>query len=284
MNSDRPRGEAAREREQELRADRALFGLDVDEARELSALAGEQSLNDPDSFEIAAAAANLAMAGGESANLELPRRVRDSILAASRDFVRDRASAPIADKPASHAPQPATKSAPASVLARRELWGWFAAAAAILVAAWSLTDTVATDAPSDPRSLRDALLAQRAGNPTDVVQVAWTRGEDPTGKRASGEVLWSDRTQQGVMRFCGLAANDPAKSQYQLWIFDKDRDERYPVDGGVFDVPAGDDEVLTLIRAKLPVGQAVLFAITVEQPGGVVVSDRSRLPLLAKVE
>ena len=37
------------------------------------------------------------------------------------------------------------------------------------------------------------------------------------------------------------------------------------------------------IEAKLPVSNAVMFAITVERPGGVVVSDRSRLPLLAKV-
>ena len=43
------------------------------------------------------------------------------------------------------------------------------------------------------------------------------------------------------MRFRGLAANNPTQIQYQLWMFDAERDERYPVDGGVFDVPAGGD-------------------------------------------
>ena len=36
------------------------------------------------------------------------------------------------------------------------------------------------------------------------------------------------------------------------------------------------------IRAKLPVGEPVLFAITVEKPGGVVVSKRDRIALVAK--
>ena len=35
------------------------------------------------------------------------------------------------------------------------------------------------------------------------------------------------------------------------------------------------------IRAKLPVSDAHLFAVTVEQPGGVVVSSRDRIVLLA---
>ena len=84
------------------------------------------------------------------------------------------------------------------------------------------------------------------------------------------------------MRFRGLAANDPSKAQYQLWIFDAERPEAYPVDGGVFDVPesAGGD-VVVRIEPRLPISQATAFAITVEQPGGVVVSSRERLPLLA---
>ena len=79
----------------------------------------------------------------------------------------------------------------------------------------------------------------------------------------------------------GLAANDPTELQYQLWIFDAERDERYPVDGGVFDIaPEGGTAVIP-IRATLPVETAALFAVTVEPPGGVVVSDR-RIALLAQ--
>jgi hypothetical protein len=36
------------------------------------------------------------------------------------------------------------------------------------------------------------------------------------------------------------------------------------------------------IRARLPVGKPVLFVITVERPGGVVVSSRERIALVAK--
>ena len=81
------------------------------------------------------------------------------------------------------------------------------------------------------------------------------------------------------MRFVGLAPNDPTVEQYQLWIFDRAQPEATPIDGGVFDVVA--DEAVVAIDAKLPVVEPYLFAVTVERPGGVVVSDRSRLTALA---
>jgi len=98
-----------------------------------------------------------------------------------------------------------------------------------------------------------------------------------------GDVVWDPATQQGFMRFAALAVNEPTRFQYQLWIFDAARDERFPVDGGVFDIPAGVTEVLVPIRAKLPVSNAVLFAVTVEAPGGVVVSGRERIVLTAQL-
>ena len=104
-------------------------------------------------------------------------------------------------------------------------------------------------------------------------------GEDA---ESVGDLVWSPEDQFGALTLTGLARNDPAESQYQLWIFDADRDERYPVDGGVFDVPASGEAVVPF-APRVPVGRATLFAVTVERPGGVVVSDRSRLPALAKV-
>lgn len=116
-----------------------------------------------------------------------------------------------------------------------------------------------------------------------TVVASWTPGSDATGADVSGEVVWDALRQIGLMRFRGLAANAPDEFQYQLWIFDRERDERYPVDGGVFDMPAGVDEVQVAIAARLPVGEPTLFAVTVERPGGVVVSDRSRIATLAEV-
>ena len=84
------------------------------------------------------------------------------------------------------------------------------------------------------------------------------------------------------MRFAGLAKNDQAKSQYQLWIFDANQDARYPIDGGVFDVDTETGDVIVPIQAKIRVMDPTMFAITVEKPGGVVVYDRQQLLLIAK--
>ena len=126
--------------------------------------------------------------------------------------------------------------------------------------------------------LRDSLLTRDTASRTLV----WTATADSSAKGASGDVVWSNRAQAGVMRIVGLEPNTTKRWQYQLWIFDRTRDDRYPVDGGVFDVPAGASEVLIPIDARLPVGDAVMFAVTVEPPGGVVVSKRERIVLLAK--
>ena len=84
------------------------------------------------------------------------------------------------------------------------------------------------------------------------------------------------------MRIDGLETNDPTVSQYQLWIFQgtDPAAEAHPVDGGVFDVLGG-GEVIVPIDAKLDVGRAGLFAVTVEKPGGVVVSGREQIVAVA---
>jgi anti-sigma-K factor RskA len=95
-------------------------------------------------------------------------------------------------------------------------------------------------------------------------------------------VVWSSSQQEGYMRFENLAPNDPAKNQYQLWIFDPTRAdwEAKPVDGGVFDV-APDGTSVVPIDPKLDVRETALFAVTLEVPGGVVVSEREHLVLTA---
>ena len=102
-------------------------------------------------------------------------------------------------------------------------------------------------------------------------------------EHGAGDVVWDPRRQRGYLRLQGYVPNDPARTQYQAWIFDAGRDDRYPVDGGVFDVPAGADEIVVPIQASLPVERAVAFAVTVERPGGTVVSDRAKLVAFARV-
>ncbi len=116
----------------------------------------------------------------------------------------------------------------------------------------------------------------------DVKRWNWKAGPDPlgTGSGMNGEVVWSSEEQRGFMVFHGLKANEAKAEQYQLWIFDKTRDDRYPVDGGVFDCEGPD--AIVPIEAKIRVTEPALFAVTVEKPGGVVVSDRSRIAALAQ--
>ncbi len=166
------------------------------------------------------------------------------------------------------------------------VWGgWMAAAAAL--ALWIGVPRTQPAVPSEvvvapardaAALLRDSLLAGVA--PATVI--AWTATQDSAAIGAGGDVVWSDRAQRGVMRLAGLQPNDRRRWQYQLWIFDRTRDQKYPVDGGVFDVPAGQREVLVPIDARVPVGDAVMFAITVEPAGGVVVSTRERIAMLAQ--
>jgi hypothetical protein len=173
--------------------------------------------------------------------------------------------------------------------------GWCTAACLAALLGWQWSGSPLRQQPPVARPLQPSLAerrdALRAEDPA-VVTIAWKKaGDDPAvsadpadleREAGLGDVVWSPTRQEGFMRFHGLAANDPTVAQYQLWIFDADRDPAHPVDGGVFDVPAGaDGDVVVRIDPRLPIGRATAFAITVERPGGVVVSSRKRLPLLA---
>lgn len=241
---------------------RATEGLDPAEQQELTELTTHYPEFDPD--ELDRTAASLALAGLRID--PLPAALRARIEADAQAWLGRPPEAPRAAvvTPLPARPRPATA------------WGGWLAAAAALVLAITGWLQVEQQEPSPAELLAE--LETRSG--TRVIP--WSATEDPAAGGAQGAVVWNGAAQAGVMRFRGLQPNDPATSQYQLWIFDAERDDRYPVDGGVFDVPPGADETLVPIRARLPVGEAVLFAITVEPAGGVVVSSRERIALVAQ--
>ena len=103
-----------------------------------------------------------------------------------------------------------------------------------------------------------------------VSDLAVTDDAGSSFESARGSVAWDEQRQTGYLRLVGLPKNDPAQSQYQLWIIDASRGD-LPVDGGVFDVNS--EDAVVAIDAKLWVPEAKVFAITREPPGGVVVSD-----------
>lgn len=243
------------ERIDELLAQRATEGLSAAEVVELDQLLRHYPSFDSESLERAAAAVAVARLDRvEPLPPGLRRRIEADAMAALPPPLRPRAGK--------------------AVVPRASVWPWLAAAAALVLAAigwWPGSGGLPASAQ------RAALVAKGAAT------VPWSATQDPAASGAGGDVVWDGATQTGVMRFVALAANEPTRFQYQLWIFDAARDERYPVDGGVFDIPAGGGEVLVPIHAKLPVSNAVLFAITVEAPGGVVVSSRERIVLTAEL-
>ncbi len=280
MSTHDPREHA---RADQLAAGAALFGLDADEQAELDAL----DLPDDLGLELELLAASVAVAAYEARAKHagaLPASLAAKIIGSAPVTPARVTAARVAPLRAEYRSAPVTplRRRPASAIAP-----WLVAAAAVVLAAasWARKPaeivTVTPPAPADAApvvtgaSQREALLALPG-----TARVDWKTTKDEAGSQASGDVVWHAGVQKGVMRFAGLAPNDSKRSQYQLWIFDETRGEEPPIDGGVFDIgPSG--ELLVPFAAKLPVGKAKLFAVTVEKPGGVVVSKRERIVVTA---
>lgn len=169
--------------------------------------------------------------------------------------------------------------------------GWAVAAAACVALAANIFFTpsqkpeVALDPASvelprvlTPAERREEMLRSNVA----MVKAEWALGNVKDIRSIAGDVIWSDEMQSGYMRFRGLPANNPHKETYQLWIFDKTQNKATPIDGGTFDVPY-EGEIVIPIDAKLKPQGPEMFAVTIEKPGGVVVSSRERIAALAKV-
>jgi hypothetical protein len=254
-------------------------GLSPEEQRALDVLDSAVASEYARDFERAAAAITLA---ASTSSLEsLPAALKSRLEEQAQDFIASRRPVELA------AAREAAPSRP-----RAAAWtgaaGWYAAAACLLLAlfAWLRSPPPATPvaqapqispAPVPPVSApavsptpaeeRAALLAQPGS-----VKLQLSATKDPAAAGVTGDVVWDPVTQRGFLHFVGLKPNDPRLQQYQAWIIDGERDKRYPVDGGVFDVAADSSEVIVPLHAALPVRLAKAFAVTVEKPGGVVVS------------
>jgi anti-sigma-K factor RskA len=292
----------------ELLADRALGSLTEDDARELDGLLEKYPDLDTSVLDMAAAAAYLAY---EKSPLEplpahLAARVEEAIaaegaktiadpsasaaaLARVAELTSDRPAKPggaaaVSTMPAPAPPQKVPSRAPSVIQApaprARAGWlaysGWAAAAVFFLAGAAIYRDA---HPPASPLANERARMMTEA----DVVKTTFAALKDDAAKEAEGDVVWSTREQRGFMRFKGLAANPHDKWVYQLWIFDASQDARFPIDGGVFDIDATTGDVLVPIVAKIKVTKPTQFAVTVEKPGGVVVSTRERIAMLAKI-
>lgn len=267
----------ARTRTLNLLADQAASDLSHEDGVALAALLTRFPEYDDDSMDLAAAAMDLAMTQSPTDNL--PQSLQSKIERDARLFFKtlaevDEETPEIAEIKPFKQDREVTRS--------KLNWLPWAAAAVFLTAAllgW-LREPTTPNSPQPPVSLAQqwTSLSQVA----DATQLAMTGTEDEAAAGAAGSLIWSPTQQQGFMRINGLQSNDPNMNQYQLWIFDKDQDERYPIDGGVFNIPPGETEAIIPIHAKITAMNPTLYAITVEKPGGVVVSSRERIVMIAQ--
>ena len=264
----------------DLLALRAAEGLDPeDEAR-------AASWDDPGVFDEAAALLALGLTAAHGFE-PMPPTLRQRL-----DDLADDFSNPVpAPAPIVHTAGAITPDAPPPARA-----GWIGAAGWLAAAACLILAVIAWNPPGTPEPSPESRLAALENRP-GVLTTDWL-GLDAAGlaeaphrfdRQLKGRVVWDPATNEGFMVFEGLAANDPADLQYQLWIFDETRPtgqlpqygdgilSQRPVDGGVFDVSG--DRAVVPINPKLAIGKAAIFAVTVEPPGGVVVSDRDIVTL-----
>jgi anti-sigma-K factor RskA len=264
--------ELTEERLFDLLTQQAVEGLNAAETNELRELENAFPMwKDDDSFELATTAFSLT---NLDTSEDLPQHLQNKILADSERLL---ISEPVEETQKTFTLTP-----------NRSNWSWlgwaFASVACIALAFnWSTTNVNAP--PQNPviEALNASQLRQRLiDTDKNALQINWSKGNMKDLTEISGDLVWSDIKQSGYMRFKGLPINDRSKESYQLWIFDETQDEKTPIDGGVFDVNSG-GEIIVPITAKLKVKNPKLFAVTVEKPGGVVVSKREKIPVLAKI-
>lgn len=256
---------------------RAFDGLDDSEQQELEQLSADDDL----SLDLTAAAISMA----ELNKIEpMPAHLRAKIEGDAEDWLATQFGKNVR----SESERQTSESAGVNIWNRL---GWALAGAACVALVANIYFTrinpsqVAINQPTPtptlerltPEQMRERLMASA----TDVARAEITAGKE--NYKPSGDIVWSDAKQAGYIRIKGLPKNDPTKQQYQLWIFDENQDPKTPIDGGVFDA-SSDGEIVVPIDAKIKVKSPKGFAITVEKPGGVVVSKQEKVAAFAKIE
>ena len=265
----------------DLLCKKAVYGLEEHEETQLAELERKFGAgNQAQSFELTAAAISMAHLDMSE---PMPANLQSRILAEAERYFEEN---PIAG--------PTTAQVVISESNGGSIFGWLGwalAAAACVALAFNLYYTrapqvavgPASPTPTPEEKLTPSQMRQRLiETAPDLARGTWGAGNVKEVTPA-GDIVWSDSRQAGYMRLSGLPVNDPNKETYQLWIFDETQDDKTPIDGGTFTVDSS-GEVIIPINAKLNPRNTKMYAITVEKPGGVVVSKREKIVALAKRE
>ncbi len=274
-----PVGERERVGVLELLADEQVFGLNDEEMLELAELEKAfPELAGDTTFEAAAAAFHLASVDEiEPIPVNLMNRISADAARYFDDVEQSELMSSIGEEVES----------PRSASGYMQWLGWaFAGASSILLVLnmWVIGPQTRQQAKVEVPVEKKLTVAEKRqsliASAKNLIKSEWTSTQKDLA--VNGDVVWNEEKQEGYMTFRGLPVNDTKKETYQLWIFDEAQPEATPVDGGVFDVDA-DGEVTIPIDAKIAVQEPKAFAVTVEKPGGVVVSKREKIVALAKV-
>lgn len=273
----------------DLLTKKAIYGLDGAEQAQLDAMDPGNAELEFTSLEMAAAAISMMAADSEP----MPANLRSKIIADANAFVVEQNEQAMAWPPTTDDDDKGYAAADERPSGSWLGWlGWASAALACIALVLNIyftrvqtpTEIVKTTPVETPRALTTTELRdEMVRAATDTIKATWAAGNVKELTKVVGDVVWSDQKQAGYMTFKNLPANDPNAYTYQLWIMDENQGDVQPIDGGTFDVNAN-GEIVIPINAKLKAKSPHLFAVTIEKPGGVVVSKREKIVALAKVE
>lgn len=281
----------------ELLSEQVIFGLNEKELMELEQLKIQfPDWNNYASFEIAAAAIGMS----DVKLVAMPENLRTKILNNAENYfsspttVREVVNAETKNEPTLGLSGTAAVGRDFGVREKRPFWqwlGWGVAATAGILLAINLWTTRFQPQPEIVKEVKVvqtptpelSALQKREQLIAAAPDIFRTKLESPKNATdISGDVVWSNSLQKGYVTFRNLPVNDPAKNTYQLWIFDKTQNDKYPVSAGVFNVNEK-GEVVVPLDTELKIVKPEMFAVTEEKPGGVVVSDREKLLAVGKV-
>ena len=254
-----------------------IEGLSPAEERALDVLDSAVASAHARDLERAAAAITLA---GTTAAEPLPRVLRERIEAEARAFFASAAGVPPRPAPESVSPQPG-QIPPRGAQTRRGAWaggaGWWAAAACLVlaVAGWLRSPSHVAPTLAEQRA---ALIAR-----PDSVKINFGATKEPAAAGVSGDVVWDPahaarlhplrRVCRPTIRSCSNtrsgsstpSATSATRSTAAFSTFPPMAAEVHRADPG-----------------GIPVRAAKAFAVTIEKPGGVVVSAREHIVALAQ--